>query len=267
MKMKLSILAGLLACALLPGSAYAGDPPKHEPSCDWQKKDDDCKDKDRQDDKIIIAEEPEGENCPAGGIKVILIHARDRKGEEYPDKHDHGDIDVFFICNGIDGEPGPPGPPGPPGEDGEPGEPGAPGEPGTSGDPGEPGPPGEPGLPGEPGPEGPPGNVSDCIFPRNAQMRLPGRFRSLVGTRVRVVLAGDVQRPQIRLGPGGRVRILVRTRGIACGTYPLVVRSIGGRTASGQRIRTAIRIWTLRSSGRIVRENVGGPGWRVGNQP
>ena len=108
------------------------------------------------------------------------------------------------------------------------------------------------------------------MFPRPfGRLLLPRRYNALVGTRVRLIIAGDIQRPEIVSAPNlnDRVKVRVRTRNIPCGTYPLVVRSIGGRTPQGRRIRTTIRIWTLRESGRIVREAVGGPGWRIGNQP
>lgn len=278
--LRLTLAGALASLALVPALAQAGDEPKHHPGtpCANGNPTDLCGH--GNDDQIIRVEiEDPGENCPAGGVVIIVSHklAPEPKavasGDPEPTTDPKPDPkpeppatveEFFFVCNGIDGtdgEDGPPGPPGPPGEDG------APGEPGADGAPGEPGPPGEPGAEGPEGPQGPSGDRADCVFPRNARMRLPGRYQGLVGTRVRLVIAGDIQRPLIRESGSGRATIRVRTRGIECGTYPLVVRSIGGRTAEGRRIRTVIRIWTLRESGRIVRENVGGPGWRIGNQP
>ena len=69
--------------------------------------------------------------------------------------------------------------------------------------------------PGPAGPTGPAGdNTPDCVFPRNsARMRLPGRYVALIGTRVRVVFAGAIQRPSIRENANGRAFIRVRTAG------------------------------------------------------
>ena len=61
-------------------------------------------------DKIVVVIEPPGDNCPAGGVKIIVLAGH----KTYKD----GGQNVFYVCNGEDGEPGPPGPPGPPGENG-----------------------------------------------------------------------------------------------------------------------------------------------------
>ena len=278
MRVLLGLTAGLIACALAPAGAQAGEPHHHPGTpCQNGNPTDLCGH--GNDDQIIRVEvEDPGGNCPAGGVVIIVSHrlapepkaaAAGNPPPEPPKEEPPATVEeFFFVCNGIDGEdgePGPPGPPGPPGQDGADGAPGADGQDGADGAPGADGLPGEPGPQGDEGPRGPAGRVSDCVFPRNASMRLPGRYQGLVGTRVRVVIAGDIQRPTIR-ERAGRAVIRIRTRGLDCGTFPIVVCSIGGRTASGRRIRTAIRIWTLRESGRIVRENVGGPGWRVGGQ-
>lgn len=60
-------------------------------------------------DRIIVVSEPAGDNCPNGGIKIIITRGLD--GKEFS-----GDVErVFYVCNGEDGQPGPVGPQGPPG--------------------------------------------------------------------------------------------------------------------------------------------------------
>ena len=61
-------------------------------------------------DRVEVVAEPAGENCPTGGIKVIVV-----KGQRDTDpdrKNNDRDDEEFFICNGLNGLPGPPGPPG-----------------------------------------------------------------------------------------------------------------------------------------------------------
>lgn len=191
-----------------------------------------------------IEVEPAGVNCPVGGVKITL-----------PDGDDDGDEPdgVFFICNGLDGQPGAPG---------VPGDDGAPGPIGPAG------PKGDTGAPGPQGPSGPAGprgiGLSNCVFPRpRVAQRLPARWLALRGQRVRVVIAGRVRRPAIRV-INGRAVVLVRVRGIRCGTYPLIVQDI---FTGGRHTRSTIKVWTLRRSGRVIRANIGGAGWRIGNQP
>ena len=90
--------------------------------------------------RIIVEVEPAGDNCANGGVRIIVVHGRlDEEVNPFTDEDGRDDPpdEVFFVCNGVDGEPGPPGPPGPPGE------PGAPGLPGLIGPPGPPGAPGQ----------------------------------------------------------------------------------------------------------------------------
>ena len=67
---------------------------------------------------IDVFVEPPGANCPAGGIKIVIVRGEpDGPERTHPPKPDPADL-VFYVCNGQDGddgEPGPPGPPGPPG--------------------------------------------------------------------------------------------------------------------------------------------------------
>jgi hypothetical protein len=73
-------------------------------------------------DNIEVVVEPAGPNCPAGGIKIIVIKGQD---DRKPDrKHNDPDDKVFYVCNGVAGPAGPQGPPGAPGPQGPPGTPG-----------------------------------------------------------------------------------------------------------------------------------------------
>lgn len=125
--MKTSVVATCAAIGLLAGATtVAADPPPgpqdpcaHNPTtlCDGN---------------INITNEPPGENCETGGIKIVLQHGK-KDGTEEPEpvqlaqgyepkepeqpktpKEDPPD-ETFFVCNGL---PGPPGPPGPPGANG-----------------------------------------------------------------------------------------------------------------------------------------------------
>ena len=64
-------------------------------------------------DRVEVVAEPAGENCPNGGIKVIVV-----KGQRDTDpdrKNNDADDVVFFVCNGLNGLPGSQGPQGPQG--------------------------------------------------------------------------------------------------------------------------------------------------------
>ena len=55
-------------------------------------------------DRVEVVAEPAGENCPNGGIKVIVV-----KGQRDTDpdrKNNDADDVVFFVCNGLNGLPG-----------------------------------------------------------------------------------------------------------------------------------------------------------------
>ena len=84
----------------------------------------------------VITEEPEGANCPEGGVKV-----------EYAGE-------TFYACNGEGGPEGEKGDQGEPGEDGEDGAPGAAGAQGPSGSDGAQGPKGDSGSQGQKGDTG-----------------------------------------------------------------------------------------------------------------
>ena len=220
-------LAVLTAMLLIPAStAWAGgpdgpddkEPHKPDSGCKWQPWDE-CDD---DGDKIVVVQEPPGENCPNGGVKIIVL--RDRG---------HDDNTRYFICNGEDGEPGPPGPEGPEGPQGPPGPPGDDGDdgaPGPAGPPGLPGAPGQglPGLPGAPGPAGPPGatpQTAECV---STSVR---RWRIVVRRNIRVRISSirfeGVRAPFTQ----GRTRtgrviytVRINMRGLTKGVYVAKVR-------------------------------------------
>lgn len=88
---------------LAHGDKLGKCPPKPPPTCKHS----------RLCDHVVIVEEPPGENCPNGGIKVILVRGERDRPEPTPQTVTEDPPDrVFYVCNGQDGEPGPPGPPG-----------------------------------------------------------------------------------------------------------------------------------------------------------
>ena len=72
------LIATALVCAFamaLPAVSNAGDeapppPEKPKPCGDWKFVSHSC---DKDGDKIVVVEEPAGENCPNGGIKIIVF--------------------------------------------------------------------------------------------------------------------------------------------------------------------------------------------------
>lgn len=205
---------------VLPGSAVANtpqDPCAHNPTtlCG---------------PGFTVVPEPAGENCPNGGIKIVIVRG---KPDEEPapltsnPKPDPAD-EVFFICNGVDGGSGTPGAPGPEGPQGLPGSPGAPGQ-----------------LP------------AGCVNTRNVSpLILPkrgARQRKFPRTgRVRVRINGTTQVRRIRTGPNGRRFVLVTLRGLDCGVYPITVGRRG--------VLPAKRIWILRGGNRVEKFTVGNKG-------
>jgi hypothetical protein len=70
-------------------------------------------------DRVEVVAEPAGENCPNGGIKVIVVKGQ---RDTDPDRKNNDADDVeFFVCNGLNGLPGAQGPQGPQGAPGPPG--------------------------------------------------------------------------------------------------------------------------------------------------
>jgi len=136
-------LLAALALPVAPALAGAGDEhpgPGHYPGKPCPKWFGHCENV-RDGDELIVEDEPEGENCEAGGVRITLVHGKldeepveeEPTPEPTPDETPEPDIqqmnnpppehedledEVFFVCNGLDGEPGEPGEPGADGPEG-----------------------------------------------------------------------------------------------------------------------------------------------------
>ncbi len=109
----LALAAGLL----MPSLASATEKPPPRSPCAHGNPTDLC-------DHVVVVSEPVGENCPTGGIKIVIVHGAVDPAAVvkvartvHPPKNDPPD-EVFYVCNGLNGVPGPPGPAGPPGAPG-----------------------------------------------------------------------------------------------------------------------------------------------------
>ena len=225
------LVAALAALLLIPAGSALADPPKPK----------------HDEPEIIVAVEPVGENCPAGGIKVTVVHGDlDEPVDELADpatilpRPDPPD-EVFFVCNGEPGEQGEPGPVGPIGP---------PGPIGPVGALGPVGPPGVDGLPGPPGPGASCVNrrrLSPLILPNRSNRQRP--FPS--SGRVRVRINGQTQVRRVRGPRRGRFFVIVRVPR-QCGVYPI--------TVTAPRRLPAKRIWVVRGGLRIEKFTVGNKG-------
>jgi hypothetical protein len=228
--LKLLLATVVLAASLFAGAqaATANPPPPHLPPL--------------PPDEIAVTDEPEGENCPNGGVKIVVTHYEwpvieppvlEETILPPPPKPEPVAVEeVFFVCNGIDGEPG---------------------------EPGEPGIPGTPGLPGATiiGPSGIPNNINisqdvevnvnvngqggrRCRFAREPRLRLPERLASQSSVLVRV----DRGRLASAAVNNGRV-VVERMRGKRCGPHVVVARKQG--------VEPTVRLWTVISRTQLNR--------------
>jgi hypothetical protein len=170
-------------------------------------------------DGVIVVVEPPGENCPNGGLQIIVIHGEvdqpDPKtgGGHHPKPPDPPD-EVFFVCNGEDGDDGDDGPAGPTGPQGPVGPAGPTGPLGPIGATGPAGPVG-PG--GSQGPSGPAGRLPNCLSRRVATWFVVVRRGHRV-TRFRAFAEGNRRRASVRRTTtrGGRTlyRVRLNFRGV-----------------------------------------------------
>jgi len=229
MKVREAVLALVISTAMvlafilaLPAVSQAGDNPPppgpQKPGCDYKFASHKCDD---DGDHIVVVEEPAGDNCPNGGVKIIVF----KDDSDYDWKRSDGKHhNVFFVCNGEDGMDGTNGENGtgvqvepepagvncsnagikvtPVASDGSLGDPfyvcnGADGAPGPEGPVGPAGAPGPPGVTGPAGPAGRPGRTprtATCVSSRVATWvlvvrkthRIRGIRGSFEGTRARV---------------------------------------------------------------------------------
>ena len=105
-----------------------------------------CRGKDGKASKLVVSEEPAGENCASGGSKIE--NCFDANGN---DTFEDSEISVYYVCNGEQGLQGEQGRQGVAGTDGMDGSDGAKGERGDKGEQGDQGPTGEPGAAGPDG--------------------------------------------------------------------------------------------------------------------
>lgn len=191
------------------------------------------------DDKIIVTEEPPGENCSAGGIKVYIQHGKlDGQVQDpvllgaepepiiKPEPQEDPPDETFFICNGINGTNG------------------------TDGAPGPQGPAGIPGVVGLTGPQGPQGLPGSPGRRCQSSVRLGVRFflpaRLGVFNRLRLAIRGPNSQ-RIRLNSIVRVRtpangggrfVFVPLRNRNCGRYILTLNGPSG-------VRPVAGLWTI----------------------
>lgn len=195
-----------------------------------------------------VVEEPPGDNCPAGGVKVTVTPAPEPDPEPTPDPTETPTPDptetatpeptltavaaqaqepeVYYVCNGQSGEPGP---------DGQDGPDGANGLDGTDGVDGADGMDGENASDGSTSPKS-----SVCASAGVKWMRVPARFKR----HRKVTVIANAKRRHVRVSARHKVRVDLRRA--ACGYYPVLVRKRG--------IRPLLRIWHLTpSSARVER--------------
>ena len=197
----------------------------------------------------VVVPEPPGDNCPDGGVKIIVTPTPeptpdpteeptpDPTEEPTPDPTEEPTPDpeptvqaaqeepeVSYVCNGQQGEPGLEGVPGMDGQDGQDSFDGLTPE-------------GDPDL----GPLAPRSSARACSSARRARLKLPGRFAHV--HRVKLTVNGKRKKVRVNL----RRVIKVDMRNAPCGYYPVLVQRRG--------IRSALYVWQLTSFG-IVRQSV-----------
>jgi hypothetical protein len=255
MRAKLTIATlALLLVPTAPALAGGDDPKPDEHHCwGWDIPRDRC-DRDKG-DAIVVEPEPEGVNCPAGGVKITVNYVKppwEDKDKPEPSAPESG---VFYVCNGLPGEDGPPGPPGPPGLPGVPGPVGTPGPAGADGTDGRDGLDGRDGADGRDGtdgqdgedgargPRGPRGTTEVCNSARVAFWRLVVRRAHRV-RNVRITFEG-VRAPTRRGIRFGRVsfRARIEMGGLPKGVYVARVRYQVSRNGGPFRRNTHVHYY------------------------
>ena len=179
-------------------------------------------------DTITVVPEPAGANCPAGGVKITVTPTPPAPPAPAPPDQ------ISYVCSG------PAGADGAPGADGQDGTPGADGIDGQDG------------ADGSNGADGFDATGSSNSAPTSTRAscgkasrvitcHLPARYRHV--TSATAIVGGHKRTVTVT---GGSVS--VDLRGLACGSYPVVIQRRG--------IRSAVRIFTLNRSGKIGRTSV-----------
>lgn len=190
---------------------------------------------------ITVVEEPSGDNCPTGGVKVTVTPAPEPDPEPTPDPTETPTPDptetvtpeptltavaaqaqepnVYYVCNGQSGEPGPDGQAGSDGIDGLDGPDGVDGA---------------DGMDGESASGGSTNPKPVCASAGVKRIRVPARFKR----HRQVTVIANAKRRHVRVSARHKVRVDLRRA--ACGYYPVLVSKRG--------IRPMLRIWHLTPS-------------------
>lgn len=168
-------------------------------------------------DTVTVTDEPPGDNCEFGGVKITVTHmepepTEDPTEEPTPDPTEdptpdptvtsaQAESDVTYVCNGQQGDPGDPGDSGMDGQDGQNGLDGMDADPDT------------PGVQA----------VRDnrCKTAGTIRVRVAKRFRG----RVKVTANGKRRNSRVR-----RHRVAVNLRTVPCGYYPVLIQRSGLRS-------------------------------------
>jgi hypothetical protein len=268
--MKVKLLVTAIALTLMWAFAMAlpavSDAGQTKPGCDWKFAPKDCDD---DGDKIVVVVEPPGENCPAGGVKIIVFKGDHDYDYKKPSEHHN----VFYVCNGEDGQDGEDGTDGengtgvqvapePAGEncpnagvvvtpvaaDGTLGDPfyvcnGVDGTPGADGPTGPAGTQGPPGVTGPQGPAGSTPQLAICTSTRIARWRLVVRRANRV-RNFRASFEGVRAPVQRGIRSGRRAfRVTVDMTGLPRGMYVARVRYRVSRNGGPFRRTTKIHYY------------------------
>ena len=197
----------------------------------------------------VVVYEPPGDNCPDGGVKITVTPTPEPTPEPTEDptpeptteptpeptedptpeptplaRVAQEEPEVYYVCNGQQGEPGLEGIPGMDGQNGSDGFDGLTPE-------------GESDF----GPLAPESSARACSSARVVRLRLPSRFRH--ASRVKLTVNG--KRKSVRVNSRRVIRVDMRKA--PCGYYPVLVQRRG--------VKSALYVWRLTSLG-IARRSV-----------
>ena len=185
-------------------------------------------------DTVTVTDEPAGDNCEFGGVKITVTHAEptpepteDPTEEPTPEptatedptedptetpmaRAAQAEPDVTYVCNGQAGPPGDNGENGSDGADGDNGDNGADGLDGMDAD------------PDTPGVQATRSNR--CATAKTIRVRVPARFRN--GQRVRVTANGRRRTSRVR-----KHKVAANLKTVPCGYWPVLISKRGKRSA------------------------------------
>jgi hypothetical protein len=171
-------------------------------------------------DTVTVTDEPPGDNCEFGGVKITVTHAEptpDPTEEPTPDPTEdptpdptvttsQDEPDVTYVCNGQQGDPGDPG------SDGQDGQDGTDGQDGMDG------------MDADPDTPGVQARRNDrCATAGTVRVRVARRFRN--HSRVRVTANGSRVTRRVL-----KHKVAANLRTVPCGYYPVLVQRRGLRS-------------------------------------